>query len=383
MMSNRKRNFQTRRDFVNLGVVVKLCLLAVLTVGSLCVAAAELKFDWSQNAAGRTPPGFTNLVTGRGSPSQWIILEEAVPPTLAPLTSMASNQMAKRSVLSAQSLNLARDHCPLLLYTNEVFYDFTLTTRFKISGGAMASEAGLVFRAQDKDNYYVLRASTEGNLLWYRVVGGKSYEAMGVGVKVAVPKDAWQELRVECVGSQTRCYLNGDLVIPPVRPGAPTNDLAINDTTFPSGKVGFWTRADSRCFFVDGRVDYTPKVPFVQMLVAEIDKKYPRLLGLRIYADKNPGEPVVIGAKDEQALGVPGTHYEQDVIDRNSIYYLKEKGAVEVTLPLRDRNGEIVAALKTRMGTFPGETQGTAVARAVVVKRAIEGRLGTLQNLLQ
>jgi hypothetical protein len=78
--------------------------------------------------------------------------------------------------------------------------------------------AGVVLRAQDENNYYVVRASTEGNLLWYRVVGGKSYDMLGIGVKIRVPKDVWQELRVECKGSQTRCFLEGKLVIPPAWP---------------------------------------------------------------------------------------------------------------------------------------------------------------------
>jgi hypothetical protein len=364
--------------------VPKLCFLSVFAAaGILSAAAAEIQFDWSQDAPGHSPPGFASLVTGPGKPAEWIIFEESVPPTLAPLTSAAINNVAKRSVLAAQSLDLAQDHCPLLLFTNEIFYDFNLTTRFKIGGGVVGPEAGVVFRAQDQSNYYVVRASAEGNLLWFRVVGGKSYESMGLGVKVPIPRDTWQELRVECAGVQTRCYLNGKLVIPPARPGAPTNDLAVNDTTFASGKVGFWTRADSKCFFVDTHIQYTPKVPFVQMVVAEIDKRYPRLLGMRIYADKTPGAPVVIGAKDEHDLGAAGTKYEQDVIDRSSIYYLKQKGSVEVTVPLRDRNGDVVAALKTKMESFPGETQGTAVARAAVIKKAIEARLGTLQDMLQ
>ena len=106
-------------------------------------------------------------------------------------------------------------------------------------------------------------------------------------------------------------------------------------------------------------------------------------MGLRIYADRTPGAPVVVGARDEKDLGDAGTQYEQDVIDRASTYYLKLKGAVEVTVPLRDRNGDVVAALKTRMKSFPGETEGTAVARAVIVKQAVEERIGTLQDMLQ
>jgi hypothetical protein len=361
----------------------RLWVLLLLTLSVLEMAATELPFDFNKVAPGQLPPGFVALTTGSGNPSQWTVLEAAVPPTLAPLTSFASNQLARQSVLSVQSLSMDKNHFSALLYTNEIFYDFTLSTRFKIDGGVISPEAGLVFRALDQNNYYVLRGSTDGNLLWYRVVEGKSYEGVGVGVKIAVPKDTWQELRVECSGSKIRGFLNGQLVIPPARPGAPTNDLAINDTTFPTGKIGFWARADTKCFFTDAHVQYTPKVPFVQVVVAEIDKKYPRLLGLRVYADKSPGQPVVVGAKDESEVGAAGTKYEQDVIDRSSMYYLKDSGAVEVTMPLHDRNGDVVGALMTKMKSFPGETKANAVARAAVIKLAIEKRLGTLQDVLQ
>ena len=82
-------------------------------------------------------------------------------------------------------------------------------------------------------------------------------------------------------------------------------------------------------------------------------------------------------------LGTPGTKYEADVIEHASIYFLKDDNAVEVTLPLRDRNGEVAAALKTRMKSFPGETRDTAVARATVIKKAVELRMAALRDVTQ
>jgi hypothetical protein len=275
------------------------------------------------------------------------------------------------------------DHFSVLLFTNEIFSDFTLTTRFKISGGLADPMAGVVLRAQDANNYYVVRASTEGNLLWYRVVDGKAYDMLGIGVKIPVPKDVWQELRVECSGTRTRCFLGDKLVIPPAQAGAPTNGLAVNDTTFARGKIGFWCKAGTQCSFVDAGVQYQPKVPFAEIVVAEIKKKYPRLLGLKIYANKEPGLPVLVGDLNGAGLGDAGTKYEADVIERGSIYYLKDGKAVEVTLPLRDRNGEVSAALKTRMAAFPGETENTALARATLIRKAIEQKMATLQGITE
>src|SRR5271154_5454212 len=202
------------------------CIFAGLASGAWAV---QLNFDFGKVTPGQMPPGFASLVTGEGQPAPWMVQEELVPPTLAPLLARAQDTMAKHSVVSVQSPDAHADHFPLLLFTNETFFDFVLTTRFKISGGADPM-AGVVLRAKDQNNYYVVRASTQGNLLWYRVVNGKSYENLGIGVKIPIARNVWQELRIECTGSRTRCFLDGKMVIPPARAGSPTDDLAINDT---------------------------------------------------------------------------------------------------------------------------------------------------------
>ncbi|HUD48089.1 MAG TPA: family 16 glycoside hydrolase [Candidatus Baltobacteraceae bacterium] len=363
--------------------MLKLCLLIVFALAAASVPGEEIDFDLSTVTPGKGPPGFLSLVTGEGNPAPWTVVDEQVPPILAPLSPNARGNVAMRPVLAVQSLNLSRDHFPLLLYTNELFFDFTFVTRFKIAGGIIDPEAGIVFRAQDQSNYYVLRASEQGNLLWYRVVGGRQYDMLGIGVKIPIPADVWEEMRVECAGSRTRCYLNGKLVIPPSKPGSPTNDLAINDTTFANGKIGFWTRADSKCYFVDAHVQYTPKVAFVQVVVEEAMRKFPSIQSLKIYATRDAGPPVIIGDPDHAELSEPGTKVEADVIVRGTVYYLKTKGSVEVTLPLRDRNGDIAAALKVRFKSFPGETEATAVNRATVVKKVIEARIDTLQGMAE
>ena len=239
---------------------------------SVRASASVIDFDWSKETVGKHPSEFQQLTTGQGKPADWKIVEEKVPPILAPLSPNAAANFAMTPVLSAQSDNPSPDYCAVLLYTNEVFTDFSFSTRFKIPGGATEAVAGIVFRAQDENNYYVLRASTEGNLLWYRVIGGKQYDMLGIGVRISIPIDTWQELRVDCSGSGIRCFLNGRLAIPPAKPGAPTNDLAINDTTFAGGKAGFWTRGASRCCFVDSHINYTQKTPLMQT-VAEATKK--------------------------------------------------------------------------------------------------------------
>ncbi|HEX4350759.1 MAG TPA: family 16 glycoside hydrolase, partial [Verrucomicrobiae bacterium] len=257
---------------------------------ALCIAgfalgasAAELRFDFSKTKLGETPPGFASFSTG-GDPAKWSVVEEKVTPLLAPIETNSLESAAKREVLAVQSFDLGEKHSPVLIYTNEVLSDFVFTTRFKINGGIVEPSAGLIFRAQDQSNYYCVRASSQGYLLWYKVVNGQSYEGQGIGVKMTMPEDQWRELRIECNGSRMRCVLDGKLVLPPPREGSPTNNLAINDTTFTRGKIGFWSRADTKCFFVDANIQYTQRVPYIQVAINNMIKRHQPILGIKVYA---------------------------------------------------------------------------------------------------
>jgi hypothetical protein len=343
---------------------------------------AELKFDFRQSAVDQAPPDFASVVTGPGAPGEWKVVEEDVPPILPPLSPNAP-AMAKLPALSVRSMDVDEHRFAALLYTNDLFQDFTFSARLRIRGGSVEPSAGIVFRAQDASNYYVLRASVQGYLLWFRVVDGKSLESLGVGVRTPIAQGEWMELKIECQGTRIRGFLNGKLLIPPGKPGAPTDELAVNDSTFASGKIGFWAKADTRADFAEARLRYTARIPYMQTVAGEIMKKYPRLLGLDIYAERQASVPVIVGSKDANNLGRKGGKAEEDVIQRGMIYFVKDKGWMEVTLPLRDRNGDVAAALKTRMDRFPGETQDTALARAVIVKKAVEQRLETMQDIME
>jgi hypothetical protein len=363
-----------------LGKALVSAWLTALVAGS--AHGAELTFDFRQGAVDQAPPGFASVVTGPGAPGEWKVIEESVPPILPPLSPNAP-ATAMQPVLSVKSMDMNGNRFTALFYTNDTFQDFTFTTRMKIMSGSVEPAAGIVFRAQDADNYYVLRASVQGYLLWHRVVDGKSIESLGVGVRTPLAPGEWMELKVECHGTRIRGFLDGKLLIPPGKAGAPTDELAVNDSTFTGGKIGFWAKADTQAEFAEARLQYTTRVPYMQTVAGEIVKKYPRLLRLDIYATRHSPVPVIVGSKDTNNLGVAGGKVEQDVIERGSIYYTKYQGWVEVTLPLRDRNGDVAAVLKTRMERFPGETQDTAVARAVIVKKAVEARLDTMQDIME
>lgn len=341
-----------------------------LALLALPVAAAEHKFDFSGVGEGRVPPGFRSSVTGYGKPGNWQVVMDEVPPLLPTLTPGART-VAKRPVLAQLAQDPTDEHFPLLIFEGDTVGDFKLTTRFKTVKGQVEQMAGIAFRIQNETNYYVVRANSLGNnLRFYKVTQGLRGQL--VGPEVPVPSGVWHELTVECLGNSIRCLLNGQELI------------AVTDKVnpFTSGKIGFWTKSDAVSYFADTRLVYTPHEAPAQALVQATLKKYPRLLGLQVYVlGSEPKTTRLLASKQAVEVGRAGGRVELDVIGQGTPYYGRERESVNVVLPLRDRNGEPVAAVRVIMKPATGETEQHAFARALPVVREMQNRVASLQDL--
>jgi hypothetical protein len=131
-------------------------------------------------------------------------------------------------------------------------------------------------------------------------------------------------------------------------------------------------------------VTYTPRESFAQVLVRETIKTYPRVLGLQIFAPTGtPPELRLIASKEEKDIGQPAGQTEQDVISRAIIYYGKEKESCSVVVPLRDHNGDTMAAARVILKSFPGQTEENAITRAMPIVKQIQARLASSKELIQ
>jgi hypothetical protein len=343
-----------------------LWLLAAL---SLSARAAELKFDFGDFSVNQTPRGFRSALLGQGKPGDWKVVMDEVPPLLAPLTSKAP-VVTRRAVLAQLSQDPTDERFPLLIYDGDTFGDFTLTTKFKLVGGELEQMAGVAFRIQNETNFYVIRVSARNNIRFYKVVNGQRGDLIGPSVEI--PKGVWHELSVECKGNQIRCRLNGKEAIP-----------ALTDNTFARGKIGFWTKSDSISYFTDTKLTYTPRELLAQAIVRDTVKKYSRLVELKIYVLNDRGEPRLIASKTESEVGGIGGDAEKNVIAHDAIYYGKDKDTVAVIMPLRDRNGESIAAVRVVMKSFAGQTEQSALVRAMPIVKEMQARVQTLQELAQ
>lgn len=329
---------------------------------------AGLVLNFGDLPSDKIPAGFTNVVAGKGEPGLWRIVMDEIPSAFTPLTDKAP-VVSRRAVLAQASMDVTDEHFPMLVYTKETFGDFTLTTKFKLVEGVSEQMAGLVFRYQDEKNFYVVRASGFGsNVRFYKVVEGQ--RSQPIGPILPVPKNVWHELKIECRGSKITGWFNGELVIP-----------ELMDTSFNSGKIGFWTKSDAVSYFTDTKITFTPRESPAQVLVRDTMAKHSRLVGLKIFMLDENGQPRVVASKDAGEVGEAGGEAEKSVITGGKVYYGKGKENVSVVQPLRDRNGEPIAAVRLTMTTFTGQTEQNALQRALPIVKSMQARVKSMDEL--
>ncbi len=337
-------------------------------------SGAERVFNFGEYAFDQTPSNFVSAVTGTGKPGEWKVMLDQVP-SMMPARDSNAPAMTQHAVLAQLERFALDQHFPVLTYNDEKFDDFTFSTRVKMMGGAMAQMGGIVFRYKDPKNYYVLVASVLDKHFWFfKIVNGMRSEKL-IGPAIEIAKDEWHDISVSCEGNHINCLFDGKQIIP-----------MITDDSFSSGKVGFWTKSDSVVYFTDAKITFTPRETLAQTLVSEIVADYSRVLSMKIFAIR-PGDTnsVVVAAKDPKDLRQPGGKVETDVIQNGKSYFGRDKkaGTVTVNAPLRDRNGDAIAAVTFVMKSFPGETEDTALVKSQTMLKKIEPRVTSLNDLLQ
>jgi hypothetical protein len=119
------------------------------------------------------------------------------------------------------------------------FSDVDVRVKFRPITGKEDASGGLLFRAKDAKNYYLVRANgLEDNFRLYAMKDGSRHQL--ASTKVDAPKlREWHTMRVVAKGSRIQAYLNGKLLIDH------------EDKSYTEGYVGLWTKADSVTEFED------------------------------------------------------------------------------------------------------------------------------------
>ena len=332
---------------------------------------AQLQFNFGDLAASGSLTNFHTELLGDGGPVAWKILPGKAPSAFAPLSPQAQNNNAGGSVLAQTSEDMTDERFPMYIYDGEQFRNFRFTTQFKIVSGITEQMAGVVFRFQNTSNFYVVRVSALGkNIRFYKVVNNVRSDPIGPGCQLA--PDSWHQLAVQCEGNQITFWLDGHLATSP-----------LGDNTFAEGKIGFWTKSDAVTYFANASVDYTPVIPAAQLIVSKIMEQEPRILGLQIYTLGTNNSTSILASKVPSECGQPGTDAELAAIRDGTTSFGREKDAVLVTLPLPDRNGDYIAAVRLKLKSFFGETQNNAVLRATMILKMMEELCTSADDLMK
>jgi len=189
------------------------------------------KMDFEQDTVGQSPKGFVFGHTRKvGAPGRWVVQQDGASKYLAQLEADRTGNRFPVAVLADVSAA-----------------DVDLSVRFRPVSGRVDQAGGLVWRYQNEDNYYIVRANAlEDNVVLYKVQNGRRTdlpvkgEGRTYGQPAEVPAGQWSTLRVVAAGPRFEVHFNGRKL------------YEVEDTTFTgAGRVGVWTKADSVTHFDD------------------------------------------------------------------------------------------------------------------------------------
>jgi hypothetical protein len=194
--------------------------MAAQLIGAIMTPLSAETASFESDPTGGPPRGWLLTMTGKGAPKWSVERDEAVGAVL--------KQSGKATY-------------PLALKEGSSIRDGYVEAKFKPISGSEDRAGGIVWRARDANNYYVVRANAlEDNVVLYKTVNGvrSSLDIVGrkggYGTKTAVAANQWHTLRVEFAGTRFNVVFNGNRL------------FTVEDATFAeAGMVGLWTKADS------------------------------------------------------------------------------------------------------------------------------------------
>jgi hypothetical protein len=187
------------------------------TISPNLVLAQEVTF--ADAPLGSLPKDFEAMQTGPGAPGRWQVVTD--------------KEAAGGRAVAQVNQDRTDSRFPVLIYMRTVPADVEVSTRMRPVTGKVDQAGGVAVRLQDPNNYYIARANAlEGNVRFYKVVGGKRQQLAGKEVRVA--SNRWHELKLRAQGDRFTVWFDDREL------------FSTADQTFSSpGKVALWTKADS------------------------------------------------------------------------------------------------------------------------------------------
>jgi len=209
----------------------------IVSLGWFGRSAETVDFDKSK--PGIAPADWTFPNTHSGEPGRWLVH----PDTTAP---------SKPNVLAQLTADKNRTHFAIALFNRGHCTDGDLSVDLKMVSGKLEQTAGLIWRYQDPNNYYLLFVDANADKITvHKVIDGKSsptVQTTGTGqissASRRVDPQEWNVVKIVFRDARTAVFFNHRKV------------LEVEDTSIVrSGKTGVWTKGDTVAYFDDFRLD--------------------------------------------------------------------------------------------------------------------------------
>lgn len=202
---------------------LRLATIALAAAGLLCASCSSpsIRTNFESDALDTTPAGWEVAETNSGGKlARWRIESDDAGRFVTALT-----------MNSGSTYNLLFSPLPKIR-------DGLVSVRMRADRGVEDQGGGLVWRALDANNYYIVRWNPlESNLRLYKVIDGVRTQLASTDQRFG---DGWHRLDVNFEGRQFEISVDGREI------------LAYADGTIASaGRVGLWTKADAVTSFDD------------------------------------------------------------------------------------------------------------------------------------
>jgi Domain of Unknown Function (DUF1080) len=186
----------------------------LIVLAAVLVASEKTTWDFEKDTPGQPALGFKAEV------GTWEVARDG-----------KNHVLAQKAKNDDDTFNVA-------LVSKTSLKDLDISVRLRAVAGSLDRGGGLLWRAKDKNNYYICRYNPlEDNFRVYKVFEGKRTQFADAKTP---GDDKWHTIRVTMTGPKMTCYLDGK------------KHLEAEDATFPqAGMIGLWSKSDAQTYFDD------------------------------------------------------------------------------------------------------------------------------------
>ena len=184
---------------------------------------------------GKLPAGWkVDATNQKGSLPIWKVTKDTTAPSGKRVLTMTNPSHTSGSIF-----NIFSSTFNIIWTDTPSFLNGEIDVRFKALKGDEDQGGGVIWRVQDKDNYYIARFNPlEDNFRIYYVHDGSRKTL--ADAKIALPANEWYTLKIVQHDNRFEGYLNGKKLL------EGTDNLFTK-----TGGVGLWTKSDAVTSFDD------------------------------------------------------------------------------------------------------------------------------------